>query len=127
MSIAFESQESELQKLRESLCKMSDEELVRFGKAARSLCRHRDCAETFKRQLEEARAEWRRRHPKKKKPQDRPLAWGFRPGRRSTTGRTPPVRVPSLMQMLISQNAECRCPGAIPKVLWSNLTPLSSS
>ena len=42
MSIAFESQESELQKLRERLCKMSVEELVRFG----------------------ARAEWRRRHPK---------------------------------------------------------------
>ena len=34
MSISFESEESELQKLRERLCKMPDEELVRFGKAA---------------------------------------------------------------------------------------------
>jgi hypothetical protein len=41
-----------------------DEELVRFGKAARSLCRDPRCPETFKRQLEEARAEWRRRHRK---------------------------------------------------------------
>ena len=64
MSIAFESQESELQKLRERLGKMSDEELVRFGNAARGLCRNRDCPDTFKRQLQEARAEWRRRHPK---------------------------------------------------------------
>jgi len=61
MAIAFESDD---QQLRERLRKMSDTELMRFGKAARSLCRHRDCPETFKRQLEEARAEWRRRHPK---------------------------------------------------------------
>lgn len=64
MSIAFESQESELQKLRERLRKMPEEELVRFGKAARSLCRNRDCPDAFKRQLEEARAEWRLRHPR---------------------------------------------------------------
>ena len=61
MAIAFESDD---QQLRERLRKMSDTELMRFGKAARSLCPHRDCPETFKRQLEEARAEWRRRHPK---------------------------------------------------------------
>jgi hypothetical protein len=61
--IAFESRD-ELEELRKRLSGMSDEQLVRFGKAARSLCRHRDCPETFKRQLEEARAEWRRRHPK---------------------------------------------------------------
>jgi hypothetical protein len=32
--------------------------------AARTLCRDPRCPEAFKRQLEEARAEWRRRHPK---------------------------------------------------------------
>jgi len=63
MSIAFESRD-ELEELRKRLNKMSDEQLVRFGKAARSLCRDPRCPDTFKRQLQEARAEWRRRHPK---------------------------------------------------------------
>ena len=48
MSIAFESPEVQLQKLRERLRKMPDNELVQqFGKAARSLCRNRDCPDTF--------------------------------------------------------------------------------
>jgi hypothetical protein len=64
MSIAFESDEVQLENLRKRLRLMSDEELVRFRKAARSLCRDWDCPETFRRQLEEARAEWRRRHPR---------------------------------------------------------------
>lgn len=64
MSIAFESEDVQLQKLRERFRKMPDQELIAFGKAARSLCRHRDCPDTFKRQLAEARAEWRRRHPR---------------------------------------------------------------
>lgn len=63
MSIAIESSD-ELEKLRERLRKMPDDELLSFGKAARSLCRDPRCPDTFKRQLEEARAEWRRRHPK---------------------------------------------------------------
>ena len=63
MSIAFESTD-ELENLRKRLSKMSDDELVCFGKAARSLCRDPRCPETFKLQLQEARAEWRRRHPK---------------------------------------------------------------
>jgi hypothetical protein len=63
MSIAFESND-ELEQLRARLRKMSDDELMRFGKAARSLCRDPRCPDTFKRQLAEARAEWRRRHPK---------------------------------------------------------------
>jgi len=42
----------------------SQGKLVRFGKAARSLCRDPKCPDTFKRQLQEAREEWRRRHPK---------------------------------------------------------------
>jgi len=38
-------------------------QLVRFSKAARSLCRDPRCPDTFKQQLQEARAEWRRRQP----------------------------------------------------------------
>jgi len=37
MSIAFESEEVQLQKLRERLRLMSDEELVKFGKMVRGL------------------------------------------------------------------------------------------
>jgi len=63
MEISVESSD-ELEQLRTRLRKMSDEELVRFGKAARSLCRDPRCPDTFKRQLQEARADWRRRYPK---------------------------------------------------------------
>jgi len=63
MEIAIQSSD-ELEKLHNRLRKMTDAQLVSFGKAARSLCRHRDCPETFKQQLAEARAEWQRRHPK---------------------------------------------------------------
>jgi hypothetical protein len=63
MSIQIESSD-ELEQLRARLRKMSDDELMRFGKAARSLCRDPRCPDTFKRQLEAARGEWRRRHPK---------------------------------------------------------------
>jgi hypothetical protein len=67
MSIAFEPEETTLKKLRERLRLMSEEELVRFGKAARSLCRDRDCSDSFKWPLEEARGEWRRRHQNTRK------------------------------------------------------------
>ena len=40
--IAFESRD-ELEELRKRLSGMSDEQLVRFGKAARSLCRDPKC------------------------------------------------------------------------------------
>jgi hypothetical protein len=63
MSIAIESSD-ELEQLRNRLCKMTDAQLVSFGKAARSLCRDPKCPEVFKRQLEEAKTEWRCRHPK---------------------------------------------------------------
>jgi hypothetical protein len=63
MSIAIESSD-ELEQLRNRLRKMTDAQLVSFGKAARSLCRDLRCPDTFKRQLQEARAEWKRRHPK---------------------------------------------------------------
>jgi len=63
MEISIQSGD-ELEQLRTRLRKMSDAQLVSFGKAARSLCRDPKCPDTFKCQLQEARAEWRRRHPK---------------------------------------------------------------
>jgi hypothetical protein len=56
MSISFESEEIVLSKLREKLRKMTDEELIRFGKEVRRLAEN-----PFQRQLDEARAEWKRR------------------------------------------------------------------
>ena len=56
MSISFESEEMVLNKLRERLRRMTDEELIRFGKEVRRLAEN-----PFQRQLEEARAEWKRR------------------------------------------------------------------
>ena len=66
MSIAFESEEVQLQKLRERLRKMSDAELIQFGKTVRNLSAPRVglTSDPWKAQLDEARAEWRRRHPK---------------------------------------------------------------
>jgi hypothetical protein len=54
--IGFESDEAILQKLRERLRRMTDEELIKFGKDVRKLAEN-----PFQRQLEEARKEWKRR------------------------------------------------------------------
>jgi hypothetical protein len=56
MSISFESEEIILEKLRERLRRMTAEELIRFGKDVRKLAEN-----PFQRQLDEARAEWKRR------------------------------------------------------------------
>jgi hypothetical protein len=56
MAIDFQSQEEVLWNLRERLRRMSDAELIRFGKEVRRLAEN-----PFQRQLEEARAEWKRR------------------------------------------------------------------
>ena len=56
MSISFESDKVILEKLRERLRHMTDEELIRFGKDVRKLAEN-----PFQRQLDEARAEWKRR------------------------------------------------------------------
>ena len=56
MAISFQSDEEVLRKLRDKLRKMSDAELIRFGKDVRRLAEN-----PFQRQLEEARAEWKRR------------------------------------------------------------------
>src|SRR5215469_3712254 len=57
---------SKLQKLREHLRLVPDEELVKFGKMVRWLTEPRVSVmpDTWKEQLQEARAEWRRRQPK---------------------------------------------------------------
>jgi hypothetical protein len=59
-----------IEQIRALLGKMSDHELRKFGRAARDLSDPKKNFGTpnpvFKVQLEEARAEWRRRHPKDK-------------------------------------------------------------
>jgi hypothetical protein len=55
----------DLQLLQQRLRQMSDSELIRFGEAA-SVCSAnggKSARETIKVQLEETRAEWKRRHP----------------------------------------------------------------
>ena len=56
MSIGFDSDEIILKKLRERLRRMTDEELIMFSKDVRRLADN-----PFQRQLDEARAEWKRR------------------------------------------------------------------
>jgi len=56
MSISFQSEEQVLRTLRDKLRKMTDEELIRFGKEVRRLAEN-----PFQRQLDEARREWKRR------------------------------------------------------------------
>jgi hypothetical protein len=61
--------EFDVEALRVRLQKMSDEELVKFGKAAWFMCSPganlgQPPRKVFVIQLNEARAEWRRRHPK---------------------------------------------------------------
>ena len=56
MSISFESEEIILKKLRERQRRMTDEELIKFGKDVRRLAEN-----PFQRQLDEARREWKRR------------------------------------------------------------------
>jgi hypothetical protein len=57
-----------LDAIRERLRKMSDLELRQYGRAARDLSdpkkNYGPPNSSFKIQLDEARAEWRRRHPK---------------------------------------------------------------
>ena len=64
--IAFESQEVTLQKLRERLRLMSDDELIKFGRQVRALSAPRIGVvnDPWPAQLQLAREEWRRRHPK---------------------------------------------------------------
>jgi hypothetical protein len=58
------------EELRERLRAMTDEQLIKYGKAAKYMADPRNSADkrtahdVYKVQLEECRAEWRRRHPK---------------------------------------------------------------
>jgi hypothetical protein len=49
---------------RKRLRDMSDEELLKHGKAARAMASDKNPLPVFVMQLNEARKEWRRRHPK---------------------------------------------------------------
>jgi len=64
MSISL--QEFDVQQFRAEITKMSDAELISLGRSLRSLCYPRVVAPNkspFDIQLDECRAEWRRRHP----------------------------------------------------------------
>jgi hypothetical protein len=59
----------DIEALRARLRKMSDVELIRFGKDARYMCSawanmNKPPRAEFQIQLDEAKAEWKRRHPK---------------------------------------------------------------
>jgi hypothetical protein len=64
----IQSDSENIEQIRERLRKMSDLELRRYGCAARDLSdpkkNYGKPNPTFKIQLDEARTEWRRRHPK---------------------------------------------------------------
>jgi hypothetical protein len=64
--IGFESSETYIRRQRERLQAMDDEELIKFGKYAKSLAgiRVSGLPDPYKIQLDEAKTEWRRRHPK---------------------------------------------------------------
>jgi hypothetical protein len=64
-SMSFESVEEQLQKLRERLSRMTDDELVKFGNRVHKLAGPRviPVPDPWKIQLDLAREEWRRRHP----------------------------------------------------------------
>jgi hypothetical protein len=64
-SISFESVGAELQKLRERLSKMTDDELIKFGNQVRKSAGPRviPVPDPWKIQLDLVREEWRRRHP----------------------------------------------------------------
>ena len=64
-------QEFDLQQFRNQIAKMPEAELISLGRCLRSLCAPRVVSpnkSTFDIQLEECRAEWRRRHPAKQSP-----------------------------------------------------------
>ena len=62
MAVAFKSGDPE--EFEAELRQMSDEELLRCGMSLKFLCNGRHDNPVFVAQLKEARAEWRRRHPK---------------------------------------------------------------
>jgi hypothetical protein len=68
-STQFTNDQIDLEAFRARLRKLTDEELIREGNAGRYLCSPtanfgKPPRKVFVVQLEEVRAEWRRRHPK---------------------------------------------------------------
>ena len=65
--IQMDSNSDDIERIRELLRKMSDLELRQYGRAARDLADPKKNLgkpnPSFQVQLDEARAEWRRRHP----------------------------------------------------------------
>jgi hypothetical protein len=57
--------EFNIEQLRERLRKMTDDGLKRFGRAASALCKDKGPRPELIIQLNEARDEWKRRHPSK--------------------------------------------------------------
>jgi hypothetical protein len=68
MSVNFLNEDHSIRKLREALAAMSDEELIKVGKQLRRLTtpkRVSHLPNPFEKQLEVAKEEWLRRHPRK--------------------------------------------------------------
>jgi hypothetical protein len=67
----IQTDSDDIEQIRERLSKMSDLELREYGRAAAHMAdprkNHGNPNPAFKIQLEEARAEWSRRHPAKSK------------------------------------------------------------
>jgi hypothetical protein len=61
----FTREDINLEAIRERIKKMTDDQLLGYGRSAAWMAERND-RETWKVQLAEARAEWRRRHPKPK-------------------------------------------------------------
>jgi hypothetical protein len=65
--MSIQTDARDLDQIRESLRKMSDLELRKYGRAARDMADPKKnlgpASPSFQIQLDEARAEWRRRHP----------------------------------------------------------------
>jgi hypothetical protein len=67
MSVTFEQFDRE--EFRQRVAKMTDSELIQCGEAAGEMCKTefgQPPLQAFVIQLEECRAEWRRRHPRAK-------------------------------------------------------------
>ena len=60
----FTREDIDLEAIRQRIAKMSDEQLVRTGRAAAAMIERGNTRETWRIQMEEARKEWKRRHPK---------------------------------------------------------------
>jgi hypothetical protein len=82
----------DIEALRARLRRMPDVELIRFGKDARYMCSpwanmNKPPRAEFQIQLDEAKAEWKRRHPKNTEQAKRPRKAVWWPNRRDQGSR----------------------------------------